>query len=176
MPFNKIIYGGRTLIDLTEDTVTEETLLKGTTAHRADGTIIEGSFEGGSATEEIDRILSFGLTDGYKYILDDGTVESFDSNKGLKLVKTFSDNFSTCTSVLYDESDTELGRTVKTYSSDCTTITTIDRTGRTLVKTFDNSLKRCETVLTDSNNVILAKQVKEFADDGSTIVTNVEYF
>ena len=31
------------MIDLTEDTVTEETLLKGYRAHRADGTIIIGT-------------------------------------------------------------------------------------------------------------------------------------
>ncbi len=33
MAYNKIIYGGKTLIDLTGDTVTADRLLKGTTAH-----------------------------------------------------------------------------------------------------------------------------------------------
>lgn len=36
MATNKVVYSGRTLIDLTGDTVTEETLLRGYTAHRAD--------------------------------------------------------------------------------------------------------------------------------------------
>lgn len=45
MPYNKVIYGGRTLIDLTGDTVTEATLAKGVTAHKADGTLITGTLE-----------------------------------------------------------------------------------------------------------------------------------
>lgn len=40
---NKIIYGGQTLIDLTEDTVTPETLKQGVTAHDASGEIITGT-------------------------------------------------------------------------------------------------------------------------------------
>ena len=51
MSVNKIIYGDRTLIDLTEDTVTEETLLKGYRAHRADGTIIIGTMLSGCLAE-----------------------------------------------------------------------------------------------------------------------------
>ena len=43
MTTNKVVYSGRTLIDLTGDTVTEETLLRGYTAHRADGTQIVGT-------------------------------------------------------------------------------------------------------------------------------------
>ena len=40
---NKVIYGGRTLIDLTSDTVTADKLLKDITAHAADGTVITGT-------------------------------------------------------------------------------------------------------------------------------------
>ena len=40
---NKVVFGDRTLIDLTADTVTENTLLSGFTAHRRDGVIIEGT-------------------------------------------------------------------------------------------------------------------------------------
>ncbi len=43
MATNKVVYSGRTLIDLTGDIVTEETLLRGYTAHRADGTQIVGT-------------------------------------------------------------------------------------------------------------------------------------
>lgn len=39
---NKIVYGGKTLIDLTGDTVNEDTLLKGYTAHKADGSVVRG--------------------------------------------------------------------------------------------------------------------------------------
>lgn len=43
MSVNKVIYHEKTLIDLTSDTVTADTLFKGCTAHRADGTIITGT-------------------------------------------------------------------------------------------------------------------------------------
>lgn len=47
MAVNKVIYNQSILIDLTTDTVTAETLQKGYTAHKADGTIIIGEmFEG----------------------------------------------------------------------------------------------------------------------------------
>ena len=38
MAANKVVFGNKVLIDLTGDTVTEEALLKGYTAHKADGT------------------------------------------------------------------------------------------------------------------------------------------
>lgn len=43
MATNKVVYSGRTLIDLTDDTITEEALLRGYTAHKADGTQIVGT-------------------------------------------------------------------------------------------------------------------------------------
>lgn len=39
---NKVIYGTRILIDLTSDTVSEATLLIGSTAHKNDGTLLSG--------------------------------------------------------------------------------------------------------------------------------------
>ena len=42
MAVNQVIYGGETLIDLTGDTVTPEILLKGATAHAANGERITG--------------------------------------------------------------------------------------------------------------------------------------
>jgi len=41
--YNKIIYGGKTLIDLTADTVDASHLLSGYTAHDKSGAIITGS-------------------------------------------------------------------------------------------------------------------------------------
>lgn len=47
MAYNKVIFGGNTLIDLSDDTVTEENLLFNASAHAADGTIIQGKlFDG----------------------------------------------------------------------------------------------------------------------------------
>ena len=42
MAINKVDYDGRVLMDLTEDTVTENNLLEGATAHGRDGEPIEG--------------------------------------------------------------------------------------------------------------------------------------
>lgn len=48
MAVNKVVVntenGAETLIDLTEDSVTSETLVKGVTAHDASGNIIVGSY------------------------------------------------------------------------------------------------------------------------------------
>lgn len=43
MAANKVVFGNKVIIDLTGDTVTEEVLLRGYTAHKADGTIITGT-------------------------------------------------------------------------------------------------------------------------------------
>ena len=51
MAANKVVFGNKVLIDLTGDTVTEEALLKGYTAHKADGTIITGTVFAGYPNE-----------------------------------------------------------------------------------------------------------------------------
>ena len=43
MGVSKVIYGGRTLIDLTADTIEANKLLSGYTAHGADGEVFEGT-------------------------------------------------------------------------------------------------------------------------------------
>lgn len=50
--YNKVVYGGKVLIDLTQDTVTPKKLIKGYTAHSADGNIINGDYELPSFTVE----------------------------------------------------------------------------------------------------------------------------
>ena len=170
MSVNKVIYGGRTLIDLSSDTVTPDTLLKGVTAHKKDGSIIIGSI-----SDEIDRILTAGLTDGYKQFSDDGTIISTTDLQGIKLVKEFSNNFMTCTTTLYDSGNVVLGKTIKNFSNDSGTITTTDSKGQKLVKNFTNGMKKCESVLTDSSGKELARLVKTFSDDEKTISSVVTY-
>ena len=41
MAYNKVIYDGNTLIDLTEDTVTSDNLIEGLTAHNSKGEPID---------------------------------------------------------------------------------------------------------------------------------------
>lgn len=44
---NKVVYNGTTLIDLTADTVTADSLIFGVTAHGADGAPITGTIANG---------------------------------------------------------------------------------------------------------------------------------
>lgn len=43
--YNKVIYNGNTLVDLTSDTVQASHIYKGDTAHAADGSAITGTAE-----------------------------------------------------------------------------------------------------------------------------------
>ena len=52
MAISKVVFGGDTLIDLTKDTVKEDKLLKGYTAHGADGEKITGTCEYDTNTQD----------------------------------------------------------------------------------------------------------------------------
>ena len=52
MAVSKVVYGGNTLIDLTGDTVEESSLLKGVTAHGANGELIIGTCEYDTNTQD----------------------------------------------------------------------------------------------------------------------------
>jgi len=52
MAYNKIIYGGNTLIDLTADTITAADLADGVTAHDASGAVITGTSTKDSDTSD----------------------------------------------------------------------------------------------------------------------------
>ena len=52
MAISKVVYGGNTLIDLTADTVTADKILKGYTAHGADGVGVTGTCEYDANTQD----------------------------------------------------------------------------------------------------------------------------
>lgn len=52
MAISKVIYGGETLLDLTADTVVKEKLLKGYTAHGANGELVTGTCEFDANTQD----------------------------------------------------------------------------------------------------------------------------
>ena len=52
MAVSKVIYGGRTLIDLTADTVTADKILKGYTTHGANGELMTGTCEYDANTQD----------------------------------------------------------------------------------------------------------------------------
>ena len=71
MAVNKVVYGSRTLVDLTQDTVASDKLVRGYTAHDKAGNAITGSLKiqvyrtgngepSGSLGEEGDLYLDLG--------------------------------------------------------------------------------------------------------------------
>ncbi len=67
------------------------------------------------------------------------------------------------------------GDTVKTFSTDYKTVTTVYADGNQLVKTFSDDMKTITSVLTDSEGTVIATETKTLSDDGLTISTNVVY-
>lgn len=49
MGVNKVIYGNSTIIDITDSTVTPDTLMSGYTAYAANGDLITGEASGGDS-------------------------------------------------------------------------------------------------------------------------------
>lgn len=58
MGVNKVVYGGKTLVDMTDATATPETVLEGYTAYGANGTRIVGT---ASATKRREMTISLPL-------------------------------------------------------------------------------------------------------------------
>lgn len=94
------------------------------------------------STEEIQRLLVSGLNDGVTIISEDGTTITSTDSLGRKLVRTFTNNFLTCTSVLIGTEGGEIGRLVKNFSSDGLTInsemTVLYDPGVVIVNTLEN--------------------------------------
>lgn len=67
MAYSKITHNGQVLIDLTNDTITQNVLRPGYTAHDASGTIVEGSYVPSVTQDE----------DGYLVLDEDGDAPDF---------------------------------------------------------------------------------------------------
>ena len=80
MAISKVIYGGRTLIDLTADSIKEDKLLNGYTAHGADGEVINGSCTFDADTQDATAVAAEILTGKTAY------------NKGAKVTGTMKNN------------------------------------------------------------------------------------
>ena len=88
MAVNRVDYGGKTLIDLTGDTLdSAEQLLKGIIAHARDGSVITGLMEAGGGgsfdlsnfLQNITDVISFSFTptsDGASYIISKPSINS----------------------------------------------------------------------------------------------------
>ena len=80
MGISKIIFDGKTLIDLTADTVTADKLLNGITAHGKDGDLITGTCEFDANTQDATAAVAEILKGKTAY------------NKGAKLTGTMPNN------------------------------------------------------------------------------------
>lgn len=149
MAINKVVFDGEVLIDLTEDTVTASVLRKGYLAHDKAGNVIVGIWDEEESGDEIDRILNYGFVGGVRSFSDDGSIISTDVF-GRKLTRTFSDDGQTCTSVLTDESDGELGRMTKTYNDDFSEVTVTDYKGNVTVRKITVSASGTSTEVTEA--------------------------
>lgn len=63
MPINRVIFGGSTLLDLTNDTVTSNSLLSGYTAHDKSGNVVEGVLQNPSGSLSINANGTYDVID-----------------------------------------------------------------------------------------------------------------
>lgn len=85
---------------------------------------------GGS--EDVERILISGFTNGTKQFSDDGTVITSTDDLGRTLTKTFTNNFLTCTTVLTNSAGVMIATLVKTFSADGKDICSVVTYGDTM--------------------------------------------
>ena len=89
MAISKVIYGGETLIDLTGDSVTKDKLLKGATAHGADGERITGTCDYDANTQDATAAAAEILSGKTAY------------NKGVKVTGTMKNNGAIAGSIFH---------------------------------------------------------------------------
>lgn len=156
MSVNKVIYGDRVVIDLTGDTVTKSSLLKGVIAHDKAGNQIVGTYEAG---EEVNNILENGFNSGDITYVDNGdTIVATNNTTGQILTKTITNGTVT---VVLTESGSELGRLTRTYNDDYSIITSVNTyNGTTSVKMFDYENHEVSLVVKDSSGVIIKSITK----------------
>lgn len=156
MAVNKVIYGKNTLIDLTGDTVTKSSLLKGVTAHDKAGNKIVGIYEAG---EEVNSILENGFDSGDITYVDNGDIIVATNNTtGQILTKTIGNDMVT---VVLKDSGSELGRLTRTYNDDYSIITSVNTyNGTTSVKTFDYENHIVSLVVKDRSGAMIKSTTK----------------
>lgn len=160
MAYNKVVYNGKTLIDLTKDTVTTDVLKKGFTTHRADGTIITGTYEGVSS-DDIDYILLNGFTTGNISYVDNGQLITI-TNNDTKQILTKQITNSVCTTILKTSAGVVIGKLIKTHSNNGLTITyEFTHNGKKTVKEFSDESHTMTERTTDSSGKIISSLIKQ---------------
>lgn len=65
MEFSKLIVNSETKMDITNDTVTADSMLSGITAHKNDGTLITGTIQSKSSANLTASVLTVTAPSGY---------------------------------------------------------------------------------------------------------------
>ena len=112
MAINKVTYYGTTLVDLTSDSVTPETLIAGTTAHNKAGEVIVGTAEAGGGEPMIAISGGFQIRYGDAFWWISNFTKSYTctidiSNAGVTLEKRRAnepefDTYMNCTSMTWN--------------------------------------------------------------------------
>ena len=100
---NKVVYGGETLIDLTQDTVAADKLLSGYTAHDRSGAVISGSCTYDANTGDANAVASELLLNKTAYV-NGAKVTGTMPNRGGSNVTITSKSGTTISNGYYDGS------------------------------------------------------------------------
>ena len=100
---NKVVYGGETLIDLTQDTVSADKLLSGYTAHDRSGAVISGSCTYDANTGDANAVASELLLNKTAYV-NGAKVTGTMPNRGGSNVTITSKSGTTISNGYYDGS------------------------------------------------------------------------
>ena len=84
MAINKVIYSGETLIDLTGDTVTPQSLARGYTAHNKSGIAIVGTYDALKIVDE-QVAVDYSIQDSYGQDIYDSQYRVIEGQKIYKL-------------------------------------------------------------------------------------------
>lgn len=143
---NKVEYNGNTLIDLTEDTVTPQTLLQGATAHSASGQSISGSVDLSTKADKVANATSgnFAGLDASGNLTDSGkSAADFATASDMTTVKGVIPSTATTLNKLATASDVSAKEDAITQSATLTlTVNGWDSTLKTQTVTFAHDITK----------------------------------
>lgn len=174
MAINKVVYGTTILVDLTNDTVTADTLAEGYTAHDKQGNVIIGTMvSGGGSTDVEDSIITRTITEitndrvqmiGDYAFASCSSLTSVTSADFPAVTEIGHYGFSDCSSLT--SVNFPLVDTVKTYTFQyCEALATADFPSLTEIRQY--SFRRCYTLtslILRSSTVCTLQHTNAFSD------------
>lgn len=154
MAVNKVIYDNKTLIDLTEDTVTSDTMIAGTTAHNASGETIVGELIVGELKPATNSTLGGVIVGSGINVDENGKIDVDKNSIGLENVDNTSD-IEKPISTKVQEALNSLNSLITTLENKVNTneddiegkVTTINTT----INSIKNDISAINTILTSND-------------------------